>query len=81
MSSCDDLSTGVTRSDLGRLAVQIDSVVLFTNLVLDEKLDTLNGSGGSLGDSGGDTSHCRKLLVIVHCGYRGTGISSPRSES
>jgi hypothetical protein len=25
-------------------------------LVLDEKLDTLDGSGGGLGDSGGDTT-------------------------
>jgi len=28
-----------------------------TYLVLDEKLDTLNRSGGSLGDSGGKTTH------------------------
>ncbi len=26
-------------------------------LVLDQELDTLNWSGGSLGDSGGDTTH------------------------
>lgn len=27
-------------------------------LVLDEKLDTLDGSGGGLGDGGGHTTHC-----------------------
>ena len=34
-----------------------------TNLVLDEELDTLNGSGGSLGDGGGDTTHCCPMLA------------------
>lgn len=29
-----------------------------TNLVLDEELDTLNGSGSGLRDGGGDTTHC-----------------------
>jgi hypothetical protein len=28
-----------------------------TDLVLDEKLDTLDGSGGGLRDGGGDTTH------------------------
>ena len=28
-------------------------------LVLDEKLDTLDGSGGGLRDGGRDTTHCR----------------------
>lgn len=32
-----------------------------TYLVLDEKLDALNGSGGSLRDGGGNTTHCRGL--------------------
>jgi hypothetical protein len=30
-----------------------------TNLVLDEKLDTLNGSSSGLRDGGGDTTHYR----------------------
>lgn len=30
-----------------------------TYLVLNEKLDTLNGSGSGLRDGGGDTTHCR----------------------
>jgi hypothetical protein len=34
-----------------------------TNLVLDEKLDTLDGSGGSLGDGGRDTTHCCPMLA------------------
>ena len=29
-----------------------------TNLVLDQELDTLDGGSSSLGDSGGDTTHC-----------------------
>ena len=37
----------------------------WTYLVLDEKLDTLNGSSGSLGDGGRDTTHCDKLLVAA----------------
>jgi hypothetical protein len=28
-------------------------------LVLDQKLDTLNGSGGGLRDGGGNTTHCK----------------------
>lgn len=35
-----------------------------TNLVLDKELDTLNGGGSGLGDSGGDTTHCGKLVFI-----------------
>jgi hypothetical protein len=31
---------------------------LGTHLVLDEELDTLDGSGRGLGDGGGDTTHC-----------------------
>lgn len=34
-----------------------------TNLVLDEELDTLDGSGSSLGDGGGDTTHCCPTLA------------------
>jgi hypothetical protein len=30
-----------------------------TYLVLDEELDTLDGSGGGLRDGGGDTTHYR----------------------
>jgi hypothetical protein len=30
---------------------------LMTYLVLDEELDTLNGSGGGLRDGGGNTTH------------------------
>jgi hypothetical protein len=41
---------------MARLAVK-------TNLVLDEELDTLDGSGGSLGDGGGDTTHCCPVLA------------------
>jgi hypothetical protein len=36
-----------------------------TCLVLDKKLDTLNGSGGGLGDGGGDTTHCRYVSIDV----------------
>jgi hypothetical protein len=38
-----------------------------TNLVLNEELDTLDGSGGSLGDGGRDTTHCCPMLVFVPC--------------
>ena len=34
-----------------------------TYLVLDQKLDTLNWSSGSLRDGSGNTTHCRALLV------------------
>lgn len=49
--------------DTGVLAVEttgLDHLIL----VLDEELDTLDGSGGGLGDGGGNTTHC-DLLVIV----------------
>ena len=39
-----------------------------TCLVLDEKLDTLNGSGSGLGDGGGDTTHC--CMPLVHVLFR-----------
>lgn len=38
-------------------------LALKTNLVLDEELDTLDGSGGSLGDGGRDTTHCCPMLA------------------
>ena len=41
---------------MARLAVK-------TNLVLDKELDTLDGSGGSLGDGGRDTTHCCPMLA------------------
>jgi hypothetical protein len=34
-----------------------------TYLILDEKLDTLDGGCGGLRDSGGNTTHCDKLSV------------------
>lgn len=34
-----------------------------TNLVLDQELDTLNGGSSGLGDSGGDTTHYRKVSI------------------
>jgi hypothetical protein len=36
---------------------------VFTNLVLDEKLDTLNGSSSGLRDGGGNTTHCDEVSV------------------
>lgn len=36
---------------------------VWTHLVLDEKLDTLNGSGSGLRDGGGDTTHCDTLDI------------------
>jgi len=35
-----------------------------TYLILDQELDTLNGSGCGLGDGSGDTTHCDKASVI-----------------
>lgn len=32
--------------------------IIKTYLVLDQELDTLDGSGSGLGDGGGDTTHC-----------------------
>lgn len=43
-------------------------------LVLDKKLDTLDRSGGSLGDGSGDTSHCSPTLAA------GLGMESARSR-
>jgi hypothetical protein len=44
-----------------------------TNLVLDQELDTLNGGGSGLGDSGGNTTHCKSVsswswsaLIVVN---------------
>jgi hypothetical protein len=36
-----------------------------TNLVLDEKLDTLNGSGSGLRDGSGNTTHCDDVSSCV----------------
>lgn len=41
-----------------------------TYLVLDEELDTLDGSGGGLGDGGGNTTHCE--CTVSHCCLRAT---------
>jgi hypothetical protein len=35
-----------------------------TNLVLDQELDTLDGGGSGLGDSGGDTTHCESVSIV-----------------
>ena len=41
---------------------------LQTYLVLDEELDTLNRSGSSLRDGGGDTTHCYSMSAKTsHC--------------
>lgn len=42
-----------------------------TYLVLDEELDTLNGSSSGLRDGGGDTTHCRGVLAMygLCCGF------------
>jgi hypothetical protein len=37
-----------------------------TNLVLDQELDTLDGGGSGLGDSGGNTTHCESVSIIDH---------------
>lgn len=36
-----------------------------TYLVLDQELDTLDRSSGSLGDGGGDTTHWEQLSVLI----------------
>jgi hypothetical protein len=41
------------------MGIQIASTTENTYLVLDEELDTLNGSGGGLGDGGRNTTHWR----------------------
>lgn len=46
------------------MGTQIVSGVKNTYLVLDEKLDTLNGSGGGLGDGGRDTTHWRLTVSL-----------------
>lgn len=46
-----------TRDDA--MGIQIVWTAWNTYLVLDEKLDTLDGSGGGLGDGGRDTTHWR----------------------
>jgi hypothetical protein len=54
-----------------------------TNLVLDEELDTLDGGGGSLGDGGGDTTHCCPMLAIVSLVSRaliGAGTRAPSMQ-
>jgi len=40
--------------------------VAATYLVLDQELDTLNRSSGSLRDGGGDTTHCDSQSVRIH---------------
>lgn len=37
--------------------LRLNVIYVSTYLVLDKKLDTLDGSGGSLRDGGGDTTH------------------------
>jgi hypothetical protein len=39
-----------------------------TYLVLDQELDTLDRSSGSLGDGGGDTTHWEQLSVLILVG-------------
>jgi hypothetical protein len=40
-----------------------DSLREYTHLVLDQQLDTLDGSCCGLRDGGRDTTHCESLLV------------------
>lgn len=42
------------------MGIQLDWTAENTYLVLDEKLDTLDGSGSGLGDGGRDTTHWRR---------------------
>ena len=52
----------------------------YTNLVLDEELDTLDGSGSSLGDGSGDTTHCCPMSANVSLVSRaliGAGTQAP----
>lgn len=53
-----------------------------TYLVLDQELDTLNRSSGSLGDGGGDTTHWEQLSVwiVVGRGFKARKIRS-RADS
>ena len=44
------------------------SLEVETYLILDQELDTLNGSSGSLGNGGRDTTHCyRKSACDIIC--------------
>jgi len=47
-------------------------------LVLDEELDTLNGSGGGLGNGGRDTTHC--VLLLALCALAAARISNSYRE-
>lgn len=38
---------------------------MLSYLVLDQELDTFDGSGGSFGDGGSDTTHCDNVLVVL----------------
>jgi hypothetical protein len=40
---------------------------LRTYLILDQELDTFDGSSSGLGDCGGDTTHCYQELVADTC--------------
>lgn len=55
-----------------------------TNLVLDEELDTLDGSGSSLRDGGGDTTHYSSTSVTAHDDHcndlKGRVLSSSRDR-
>jgi hypothetical protein len=42
-----------------------DTARRISYLVLDQKLDTLNGSGGSLRDGGGNTTHCYRVSTLL----------------
>lgn len=54
------------------MGIQLDWTAGNTYLVLDEELDTLDGSGGGLGDGGRDTTHWRRqsayTLFSPSCG-------------
>lgn len=61
-ANCDEQSWMVfSASRFGSWAVQTLHVELFTNLVLDQELDTLDGGSSGLGDSGGNTTHCESV--------------------
>jgi hypothetical protein len=55
-----EFSVSRSRScSIGKLLVELK-----THLVLDQELDTLNGGSSSLGDSGGNTTHCKSVSII-----------------